>query len=76
MDDDTLYKLPPVLLTTAEFDHVGKRGCEQFAEGLKTVEGKLLGCYIQPGVGHGLYGEKGTKERDNAEKLFYSKFMM
>lgn len=74
MDDETLSKLPPVLITSGEFDHVGKRGSEQFAARLKTVEGKLLGLYIQPGVGHGIYGG-GLAERDAAFKLFYSKFL-
>ena len=75
MDDETLAKLPPVLITTGEFDHVGKRGSEQFAERLKTVEGKLLACYVQPGVMHGVYGAEGRKLRDIAERLLYSKFL-
>ena len=42
---------------------------------LKLVEGKLLACYVQPGVMHGVYGTEGRKLRDIAERLFYSKFL-
>ena len=74
MEEELLKKIPPILLTTGEFDHVGRRACEQFAERLKGIEGKLLGCYIQPGVGHNLYGADQSL-RDKAEKIFYTIFM-
>jgi len=69
MSDDLLAKLPPIVLTTAEFDHVGLRGSQSFAKRLKAV-GKLVGLYIQAGCGHGTHGTA-QQERDEAISLIY-----
>lgn len=73
MDDTTLSKIPPCLLTTAEFDHVGVRGSRKFAGRLEPI-GKLLGIYVQPGCGHALYGAA-QEERNNVFKFLYSYYL-
>eukprot|EP00658_Telonema_sp_P-2_P005842 TRINITY_DN12202_c0_g1_i2.p1 TRINITY_DN12202_c0_g1~~TRINITY_DN12202_c0_g1_i2.p1 ORF type:complete len:368 (+),score=73.42 TRINITY_DN12202_c0_g1_i2:153-1256(+) len=54
MPPELLDLLPPTVLMTSEFDHVGKRCNERFAARL-APHGKLAGLYVQPGVGHGMY---------------------
>lgn len=73
MPDDLLAKIPPIAITTAEFDHVGLRGSQNFAKRLKAA-GKLIGMYIQPGCGHGMYGAAG-KDRDAAISLIYKSLL-
>jgi acetyl esterase/lipase len=82
MDDALLAKIPPCVLTSGEFDHVGLRGSKLFAERLRgccvsedgSGSGKLLGLYIQPGVCHGMYGGA-QADRDAAFKRIYSAFL-
>jgi acetyl esterase/lipase len=69
MADHLLARLPKIAITTAEFDHVGLRGAQRFAETLKNYK-KLVGLYIQPGCGHECYGSL-QGERDDATALIY-----
>jgi len=74
MDEALLPKLPPIVLMTREFDHVGRRGNEQFAERLKP-HGKLLGLYIQPGTGHGLGTAESNNQLAQDEALIFASFL-
>lgn len=51
MPDDILQKLPPIVVWTAEFDHL-RRDNEHFAKRAKSV-GRLAGLSITPGSFHG-----------------------
>ena len=51
MPEDLLKKVPPMYLTTAEWDHYTLDN-RFLAERLKSV-GKLLGLFIEPGQSHG-----------------------
>mmetsp|Transcript_167020 Transcript_167020/g.536276 ORF Transcript_167020/g.536276 Transcript_167020/m.536276 type:complete len:315 (-) Transcript_167020:396-1340(-) len=74
MDEKLLPKLPPIVLMTREFDHVGKRGSEQFAQRLKP-HGKLVGLYIQPGTGHGLGSAETNVKLAEDEALIFKSFL-
>ena len=59
MSNKLLKKIPPQVILMGEFDHVGLCGLQQFAACMKEKAAKkLLGLYVQPGVGHGMYGDK------------------
>ena len=51
MPEELLKKVPPMYLTTAEWDHY-RLDNEYFSKRLDKV-GKLLGLYIEPGQNHG-----------------------
>lgn len=75
MDETLLPKLPPIVLMTREFDHVGKRGNEMFAQRLKP-HGKLVGLYIQPGTGHGLGTAESNAQLEKDEALIFASFLI
>ena len=75
MSDELLKKIPPQVILTGEFDHVGLRGSQQFAARMKEKAAeKLLGLYVQPGVGHGMYGDK-QQDRDEALALICGTYL-
>jgi len=74
MDEALLPKLPPIVLMTSEFDHVGRRGSERFAARLKP-HGKLLGLYIQAGVGHSMGTPETQAQRLKDEVEVFTRFL-
>ena len=73
--DGLLPQLPPTALLTAEFDHVGKRGAERFAARLRArAPDRLVGLYVQPGTGHGIYGTA-QGARDEAGRLIIRAYL-
>ena len=75
MADALLPRLPPTALLTAEFDHVGRRGAERFAARLRArAPERLVGLYVQPGCGHGIYGTA-QGARDEAGRLIIRAYL-
>lgn len=76
MEAALLSKIPPTVLMTSEFDHVGFRCANTFAARLKDeAPDRLLGLYVQPGTAHGVCGTA-QEARNAADKLIIHNFLL